>query len=258
MATIDNVKHMFEFTGGANDAARRNTLIADGPLNVAAGHYFAVVMQRSANAAGAVRVTYREAEFILGEVFDIAADILDSDQGWVLRVPIRCSQLLADADAAGALDWNARYDSIEIFQEDFTKRVRQEVPPNLRVLDTAGVIVETPGDMPDDWWAMVTGRALVRQDKNAAALWQFRACMAYALCKRDRDNEEYPVLLDMLGRGAVKSYDDCTNGGVAAHVAALIRESRFPPGLHVFFSAAESTSEIGAFEHAGNPLRSAI
>ena len=43
MATIDNVMHLIEFTGGTTDAARRNTLVADGPLEVVAGHYFAVI-----------------------------------------------------------------------------------------------------------------------------------------------------------------------------------------------------------------------
>ena len=69
MAAIDNVKHLIKYTGGSNDAARRNTLIADGPLKMDAGHFFAVVLQRPANA-GAADLSYREVEFIMGEAFD--------------------------------------------------------------------------------------------------------------------------------------------------------------------------------------------
>ena len=243
MAAIDNVKHLIKYTGGSNDAARRNTLIADGPLKMDAGHFFAVVLQRPANA-GAADLSYREVEFIMGEAFDVAAELIDEDLGWTLKVSARCSQLLADADAAGALDWDARYKSIKLLREAFVRRVRRDVPARLRSLALTDITSSDAADMPDDWWALMTGRALVRQDTTSAVLWQFRACFAYALCKRDRDDVMYAVILDMLGRGAVKDYDDCANGSVAAHVAALMRDTRFPTGLYVFFAAAEATSEI--------------
>jgi len=244
IATIDDAKHRFHFTGaGTTDAARRNTLLSDGPMTIGAGHYFAVVLQRPATA-GAVAITYREIEFIMGEAFDVSAELLDNDQGWFVRVSARCSQLIADADSAGALDWEARYSSIEMLQEEFVRRVRRDVPAQRRSLGMADIIAEVAADMPDDWWAHVTGRALVRQDANAAVLWQFRACFAYALCRRDREGEMYAVILDMLGRGVVKEYDECTNGAVAAHVAALMRSTRSPSNLYVFFTASEASSEI--------------
>ena len=242
-ATVDNDKHKISWSAGTTDAARRNTLVSDGPLKVGAGHFFAVVLQRSATA-GAVAITYREVEFLLGETFDPSTGLLNMHQGWVLQVSTRCSQLLADADAAGALDWDARFTSVEALRDTLVTKTRRDVPAALRALDVGDVIVEVDADMPDDWWHHITGRALVRQDANATVLWQFRACFAYALCKRDRDDDMYDVILDMMGRGAVKDYDECTNGGIAAHVATLMRNSRFPSGLHIFFSAAEATSEI--------------
>ena len=40
-------------------------------------------------------------------------------------------------------------------------------------------------DMPADWLARVTPRALIRNENNSEMLWQFRACVAYFLgyCK---------------------------------------------------------------------------
>ena len=96
-ATVDNDKHKIDWISGTNDAARRNTLVSDGPLKVGAGHFLAVALQRSATA-GVVAITYREVEFLLGEAFDLSPGLLAMHQGWVLRVTARYSQLLADAD----------------------------------------------------------------------------------------------------------------------------------------------------------------
>ena len=74
-ATVDNDKHKISWTSGTTDAARRNTLVSDGPLKVGAGHFFAVVLQRSATA-GVVTITYREVEFLLGEAFDPSTGLL--------------------------------------------------------------------------------------------------------------------------------------------------------------------------------------
>ena len=63
-------------------------------------------------------LTYREVEFLLGECFAVSDDFRDLHNGWAINVDVRCSQLLADADAAGLLDWALR-GSIEIVQELF-------------------------------------------------------------------------------------------------------------------------------------------
>ena len=104
MAAIDAAKHMISYTAGSTPGARRDTLKGDGPLTVAAGHFFAVVLQRAAGAGGAVSLTYREVEFLLGECFTVSDDFRELHNGWAIRVDVRCSQLLADADAAGLLD----------------------------------------------------------------------------------------------------------------------------------------------------------
>ena len=50
MATIDYVKHLSKYAAGATDGARRDTLQAEVPLLIGAGHYLAVVVQRSPTA----------------------------------------------------------------------------------------------------------------------------------------------------------------------------------------------------------------
>ena len=45
MATIDPTKHQIKFTNMGTGNERRSTLKADGPLEVAAGNFFAVVLQ---------------------------------------------------------------------------------------------------------------------------------------------------------------------------------------------------------------------
>ena len=48
----------------------------------------------------------------------------------------------------------------------------------------------------------------------------------------------------MLGRNAVASYDSQSNSSVAAMVAKLMRNTRFPEGMHVYIPAAEAAAEI--------------
>ena len=243
MATIDPTKHLVKFTNMGTATERRSTLRADGPLVVAAGHFFAVVLQRSSPMPGStVKVTYREVEFMVGEAFVLDDGLLDSHLGWAIEVATRCSQLLADCDAAGLLDWDLR-GSIEQIQEQFVRRAKQ-LPAAQRELTLHDCIKAADSDMPDDWWAKVTARSLVRRDGTNAVLWQFRACMAFALNKADRDTASYTDLVDMLGRAACKDYNTATKGAVAAMVATLMRATRFEAGMHIYIAAAEASAEI--------------
>ena len=216
--------------------------MADGPLKVAAGHYFQVVLQRP-SAGGQADVTYREIEFPMGEAFILTTALLDSHQGWALNVA-RCSQLLADSDAAGLLDWELR-GSIEQVQERLTASVRG-LPATARQLDVADVITSTPtARLPDDWWRRMKARALIRSDGSSAVPWHFgpgwhtRSARANAAAKTTP-----PCLLDILGRGACKDYDSAADGTVAALVAAFMRATRFETGMYVFRGAMEASAEV--------------
>ena len=69
MAAIDAAKHRINYTSGGTAGARRDTLKEDGPLQLPPGHFFAVVLSRTADGSGSVPFTYREVEFLLGETF---------------------------------------------------------------------------------------------------------------------------------------------------------------------------------------------
>ena len=53
MASITS-RHEFGYTSGANDVARMYTLIGDGPLSIAEGHYLAVEWCSSARRAAMI------------------------------------------------------------------------------------------------------------------------------------------------------------------------------------------------------------
>ena len=197
MATIDAAKHQINYTGGGTPGARRDTLAGDGPLLLPPAHFFAVVLARSPGGAGSVEFTYREVEFLLGESFILTPAFMAMHQAWALAVNVRCSQLIADADAAGLLDWAMR-GSIETIQERLTASLRS-LPEAQRRLDVADVTVTAAGQIPDDWWAKVTVRSLVGKDNTSAVLWQFRACAAFALTYTERSaaGGNYDDMIDM-------------------------------------------------------------
>ena len=189
-------------------------------------------------------ITYREVEFLLGECFVLSDAFRELHNGWAIAVDVRCSQLLADADAAGLLDWSLR-GSIEVVQELLSKRVGG-LPVVMRLLDDGDVTLTAGARMPDDWWTQVTVASLVRRDSDSAVLWQFRACAAYSLTldERNATGGKYEDLIDMLGRNAVAGYDNQSNSSVAAMVAKLMRTTRFPEGMYVYVPAAEAAAEI--------------
>ena len=155
MAAIDATKHLFKYTRGATRGARRDTLEADGPLLVAAGHFIAVVLQRTpASGSADVAVTNRELEFVFGEVFVATDELLDKNLLWAIAVDTRCSQLLADADAAGLLDWTMRPEDIESLQEQLVPKLRG-LPAGLLALEVGDVDVTLAPQQPDDWFALL-------------------------------------------------------------------------------------------------------
>ena len=103
-------------------------------------------------------------------MIEISAAVLDGHQGWAPGAA-RCSQLLADADVAGLLDWEWR-GTIEQLQEKFVPDVRG-LPAALRLLDVADISREAASELPSDWWAKITGRMLVGHDSSTTMLWQF-------------------------------------------------------------------------------------
>ena len=119
MATIDATKHAITHVAAGDAQARLNSMKADGPLQVAAGNFIAVKLGRKPSLPGGmVKIGGREIEFITGPAFEIEGVVRDGNIIWSLD-PDRCGQLLADADAAGLLDWDKKSDSIEKLAEEF-------------------------------------------------------------------------------------------------------------------------------------------
>ena len=89
------------------------------PLNIAEGHYPAVVLTRTPAASGSgIKSEYTTRnECTLGESFDIAEGRSwpSTAAGRYLGLS-RCGQLLTDADAAGLLDWARRFEKIELLK----------------------------------------------------------------------------------------------------------------------------------------------
>ena len=99
---------------------------------MAADHFFAVKLGRApAVAGGMIKMTNREVEFIIGKGFDVSGSLLDNHVVWALDTA-RCTQLVADVDAEGALNWESPSDSIEKLRTEFqvsSKRPRAACRP---------------------------------------------------------------------------------------------------------------------------------
>ena len=178
-----------EATGSPD--ARLNSLKGGGPLKLDPEHLFAVKLGLSPTAGGWVEITYREVEFIIGKAFVISDQaFLDNHVVWVVDV-IRCTQLVADADAGGKLDWDSPSGNIEELRTEFQEAVRC-LPDAMRTLDVdeSGVIRAKDADMSKDWLARISPRALIRGESNSEMQWQFRSCVAYFLTKNERDHDE--------------------------------------------------------------------
>ena len=191
MSTVSS-KHLFAFEKSGTADARLNSMKAGGPLEMGPNHFFAVKLGLlPAAVGGMVKITYREVEFIIGKGFIISNQaFLDNHVVWVVDV-IRCTQLVADADAGGKLDWDSPSSNIEELRTEFQEAVRC-LPDAMRTLDVdeSGVIRAKDADMSKDWLARISPRALIRGESNSEMQWQFRSCVAYFLTKNERDHDE--------------------------------------------------------------------
>ena len=76
MAAIDATKHAITHAATGDANTRLNSMKADGPLQVPAGHFLAVKLEREPTPpGGTVKVSGREVEFVIGPVLEIEADV---------------------------------------------------------------------------------------------------------------------------------------------------------------------------------------
>merc|ERR1711935_370665 len=172
MATIDATKHGIVHTVGGTALQKRNSLLAGGPLTVAAGRLVAVVLAKDLpppDAAGHVAVTMRLFEFLLLECFTLGHDFPDH-QAWVAEVTA-FSQMLADLDD-GSMSWVPC--SVEQLQVRFMVRA-QQIAAARRTLPLAKLIVYTAAaDFTDTCWDHISAKLLMARDPTCSNLVQFR------------------------------------------------------------------------------------
>ena len=243
MATIDATKHGIVHTVGGTALQKRNSLLAGGPLTVAAGHLVAVVLAKDLpppDAAGHVAVTMRLFEFLLLECFTLGHDFPDH-QAWVAEVTA-FSQMLADLDD-GSMSWVPC--SVEQLQVRFMVRA-QQIAAARRTLPLAKLIVYTAAaDFTDTCWDHISAKLLMARDPTCSNLVQFRQTVSHAYTVVDRRSAGFMELWDFIKTAdGLDEVDDIGRAAGASKVATWFRRTRQDSNLSMFFDVDECAVEI--------------
>jgi len=201
MAAVDQQRHRVEYATAANTSAlvRTASLTGSGQLRVSPNNWFVQVLPDLATGARqGTRFPLAVMEYVTmaGALTKVSAALGLQHMAWHMH-PDRLSQLLADADATGNLDFSVA-GTVEAASRALLRAADRMAPAD-RLLDVTGVSAAANINMGGSWYEQLRVNMLVR-DSSLHPLAQFRAVISegYTLLERGDPAGFFRDLVDML------------------------------------------------------------
>jgi len=201
MAAVDQQRHRVEYATAANASAlvRTASLTGSGQLRVNPNNWFVQVLPDLATGAGQrTRFPLAVTEYVAmaGVLTKVSAALGLQHMAWHMH-PDRLSQLLADADATGFLDFSVA-GTVEAASRALLRAADRMAPAD-RLLDVTDISAAANINMGGSWYEQLRINMLVR-DSSLHPLAQFRAVIleGYTLLERGDPAGFFRDLIDTL------------------------------------------------------------
>ena len=240
----------FRYTVTGSDSAKRASLTADGPLLVAAQHWFSKVLGPvlpPPAANGDYTVSVRLAHYIVEEelIFDDVVQRLCPS--WSIRT-VKLSALLLAAVEAG-LDWTpVESQSLEhgaAIAKARVSAVIKSLPVASRTVASTDVLALPAGSQLGNFWEALSSRLLFQSGDSNNAMWvQLRCTFAYCFDLAELQGPHFAALESMMAPLCGASFQALPAAAQAAMVVRMLRRTRAPPELLLFVPAEACIMEL--------------